>query len=91
MKHIAGLIQEGAITFLKKEYTYLAVFCSLFAIIIYFTAEVNAYPYTTCAFLIGAGTSMVCGYLGMLIAVHTNWKTTYACNESIEAGFHVAY
>lgn len=34
---------------------------------------------------------MVCGYLGMLIAVHTNWKTTYACNESIEAGFHVAY
>jgi H+-translocating diphosphatase len=76
---------------LKKEYTYLAVFCFFFSIIIYFTAEVNAYPYTTVAFLIGAITSMICGYLGMLIAVHTNWRTTYACNISIDDGFHVAF
>jgi inorganic pyrophosphatase len=91
MKHIASLVKSGAITFLKREYTYLAGFCCIFAVIIYFTAEVNSLPYTTCAFLIGAFTSMLCGYLGMLIAVETNWKTTYACNESIEAGFHVAY
>jgi Na+/H+-translocating membrane pyrophosphatase len=67
------------------------VFCAGFAVIIYFTAEANVYPYTTCAFLIGAFTSMLCGYLGMLIAVHTNWKTTYACNISIDEGFHVAF
>jgi inorganic pyrophosphatase len=91
MKHISTLIQSGAITFLKKEYTYLAIFCFFFSIIIYFTAEVNAYPYTTVAFLIGAITSMICGYLGMLIAVHTNWRTTYACNISIDDGFHVAF
>jgi Na+/H+-translocating membrane pyrophosphatase len=91
MKMIAGLISSGSITFLKKEYTYLAAFCTIFAVIIYFTAEVNAYPYTTCAFLIGAITSMLCGYLGMLIAVATNWKVTYACNESVQEGFHVAF
>jgi H+-translocating diphosphatase len=41
--------------------------------------------------LIGAATSMLCGYLGMLIATHTNWRTTYACNISIDDGFHVAF
>ena len=91
MQLIAERIQEGAITFLKKEYLYLTIFCTLFSIIIYFTAEVNAYPYTTVAFLIGAITSMLCGYLGMRIAVHTNWRTTYACNISIDDGFHVAF
>lgn len=91
MKHIASLIKSGAITFLRKEYLYLTIFCSGFAILVYFTAEVNNYPYTTFAFLIGAITSMVCGYIGMLIAVHTNWRTTYACNLSIDDGFHVAF
>lgn len=91
MKHIASLIKSGAITFLKKEYFYLSVFCVAFAILVYFAAEVNPYPYTTVAFLIGAITSMICGYFGMLIAVHTNWRTTYACNLSIDDGFHVAF
>ena len=27
----------------------------------------------------------------MLIAVATNWRTTYACNISIYDGFHVAF
>jgi len=91
MKDIAALIKSGAITFLKKEYLYLCAFCAMFSVIIYFTAEVNSIPYTTMAFLIGATTSMICGYLGMLIAVHTNWRTTYACNISIDDGFHVAF
>lgn len=91
MKDIAALIRSGAITFLKKEYLYLTAFCAVFSVIIYFTAEVNNYPYTTSAFLIGAATSMLCGYLGMLIAVHTNWRTTYACNISIDDGFHMAF
>jgi inorganic pyrophosphatase len=91
MKMIAGLVSSGAITFLKKEYLYLSAFCVVFAVIIYFTAEVNAYPFTTCAFLIGAATSMLCGYLGMLIAVYTNVRTTYACNISIDYGFKIAY
>lgn len=48
-------------------------------------------PYTTIAFYIGAVTSMLAGYIGMLIAVYTNIRTTYACNTSIHDGFHVAF
>ena len=93
MKTIAERIQTGAIEFLKQEYLYLTIFCLVFAVLVFCTADASVgwMPYTTMAFLIGAFTSMLCGYLGMLIAVHTNWRTTYACNISIDDGFHVAF
>jgi len=50
-----------------------------------------AFPYTTTSFIIGAITSMVCGYIGMRIATVTNVKTTYLCNIDIEDGFKVAF
>ncbi len=74
-----------------QEYLYLIIFCICFGVLVYFTAETNVMPYTTVAFLIGAATSMICGYLGMLIAFDTNWRVTYACSSDIDAGFHVAF
>ena len=93
MLKIAALIQDGAITFLQKEYTYLTVFCALFSVLLYFTAEPSGvyFPYTTVAFIIGALTSMACGYIGMRIAVHTNVRTTWGCCSSIDDGFHMAF
>jgi len=49
------------------------------------------FPYTTVAFITGAVTSMLCGYIGMKIATETNVKTTYLCNIDIEQGFRVAF
>jgi inorganic pyrophosphatase len=49
------------------------------------------YLYTTFAFLIGAVTSIVSGYIGMRIAVYTNVRTTLKCAEDISEGFVVAY
>jgi Na+/H+-translocating membrane pyrophosphatase len=56
--------------------------------------ETNLYPgfpYTTFCFLIGAFTSMLAGYIGMMIATTTNVKVTYLCNESIDDGFMAAF
>lgn len=91
MQKIASLIKNGAITFLIREFTYLTVFCLVFSVLIYFTVETTSYPYTTIAFLIGALTSMICGYIGMRIAVHANVRTTYCCCNSLDDGFHVAF
>jgi H(+)-translocating pyrophosphatase len=56
------------------------------------THDQGAYfPYTTFAFLIGAGTSMLCGYIGMKIATECNYKTTYLCNSDKFAGFKCAF
>ena len=93
MLQLAETIKNGSSAFLKKEYSYLGLFCLLFGALIYVTVDLptNFAPYTTMAFFIGAITSMICGLVGMRIAVFTNVRTTYSCNESIEKGFHVAF
>jgi inorganic pyrophosphatase len=91
MALVSARIKSGAITFLRQEYLYLGIFCAVFAVLVYFTAETDWLPFTTVAFLIGASTSMACGYIGMLSAVDTNWRVTYACNMDIDTGFHIAF
>jgi K(+)-stimulated pyrophosphate-energized sodium pump len=97
MLELNTIVKDGAITFLKKEYTALAIFITLFAGVVFAAVDMpwvegnSSFPYTTVAFIIGAITSMLCGYIGMLIATTTNVKTTYLCNIDIEQGFLVAF
>ena len=51
----------------------------------------QAFPFTMTAFIIGACTSMLCGYIGMKIATVCNVKTTYLCNIEQFDGFKVAF
>lgn len=57
-------------------------------------------PYTAFSFLIGSGTSILAGYIGMRIAVYTNTRTTYSCCKGekdsdqikdLSEGFFVAF
>ena len=99
MIRISKLIEDGAITFLRKEYAYLGIFCLAFSVLIYLAVDfptsagqsARYIPYTTMAFYIGAATSMLCGYIGMRIAVYTNVRTTWSCCKSVGDGFHVAF
>lgn len=84
-------IADGANDFLKAEYTYLLLFCAVFAILIGFTVDYHEmsstdkkkpasdFPYTAVSFLIGALTSILAGWIGMTIATYTNARTTYQC------------
>jgi len=49
------------------------------------------FPYTATAFLIGSGTSILAGYIGMRIAVYTNTRTTYNCCIDTHKGFITAF
>lgn len=56
----------------------MAVFCLLFGIVVWLVADgPSQVPYSAISFIIGAVTSIVCGYLGMKIAVYANVRTTY--------------
>jgi len=95
------MIKDGADTFLTKEYTYLSIFCALFAVLLVCTVDMPWvakesgeslwFPYTTFAFLVGAATSMASGLIGMKIATRCNFKTTAACAEDKIAGFKIAF
>merc|ERR1719437_248644 len=42
------------------------------------------------AFVVGAVTSIICGWIGMRIAVYTNVRTTHECWKDLASGFDVA-
>jgi len=85
MEKIAKLISDGSDTFLKTEYKTIGVFIVIFSFILIFTVEKEAGTYyTTFAFLLGAFSSIVAGYIGMWIAVRANVRTTKMCNNTLE-------
>ena len=92
MMEIARLIQDGASTFLREEYLYTGIFIAIFAVIIFFTAEQEAFmPYTTVPFILGAVTSIISGYIGMQIAVRTNVRTAKEARFSLDRAFKTAF
>ncbi len=87
MREIAAAIQEGAKAFLVREYSYLAVFVVVVAIIIGFFLNWQ----TAVAFVVGAIASGAAGYLGMFIAVRANVRTAAAAERSLNDGLRVAF
>ena len=86
------IIEQGAKTFLKEEYTYLAIFMLLFAIFIGVAVERNIGEFWSVgSFLLGGLTSIVSGYIGMAIAVKANVRTAKKCKEGLHEGFVVAF
>jgi len=102
MDFIGVKVTDGAIQFLAQEYLYLGIFSGLFAVVLGLTVDwqemsrptaeaPSNFPYTALAFLVGSGTSILAGYLGMRIAVYTNTRTTFMCCDDIHKGFMVAF
>ena len=64
----------------------MAIYIVAFSfVLLYFTGV----P-TTIAFIVGAVTSILCGWIGMRIAVYTNVRTTHQCWKDLPSGFNVA-
>jgi len=77
MADIAEAIHEGAMAFLKREYTILLVFVIVvFGLLFTFVGHNTSY-----AFLCGAFCSIVAGFTGMKAATHANVRTAQAANE----------
>ena len=92
MEEISRLIREGAHTFLKTQYISISIFCAIFAVIIACVVEKEKYTYyVTCAFILGALTSIASGYIGMWISVRTNVRVSKMANSSLHDAFIVAF
>lgn len=87
MKEISSYIEEGAMAFLKKEYSYLAVFI----VIVFIAILIFLNPKTAIAFLVGACFSIIAGYIGMRIAVKANVRTAQGARKGIKEALSVAF
>lgn len=87
MQEIAGHIHEGAMAFLKKQYTMMAIF--VIVVFILMGAALNWS--TSFCFLVGAICSAAAGYIGMNVATKANVRTTNAAQTSMNSALNVAF
>lgn len=74
MKEISEQIHKGAMTFLEREYSVLAIFILIIALLMGFAISCSA----AIAFVLGAVSSMAAGFIGMKAATRTNVRTSHA-------------
>jgi inorganic pyrophosphatase len=85
---------QGAITFLKSEFAYLAIFVLGFSVFVLCSEHFQGL--TTFAFIVGSITSLLCGYIGMRIATKTNVRVTFLSSgkneeNALSSAFVMAY
>jgi K(+)-stimulated pyrophosphate-energized sodium pump len=104
MQDVAGTIFEGAVAFIRRQYTTIALLALVGALII--TAVITVFETeqvadtrfarfdlgwrTGVAFLVGAACSMASGIIGMYISVRSNVRTAAAARRSLVEAVQVA-
>jgi K(+)-stimulated pyrophosphate-energized sodium pump len=97
MQEVAGMIFEGAMAFLNRQYRTIAVFAILAAAGIGLLLQVleggrtpNIGWQTALAFLLGSGCSAISGFIGMYISVKANLRTAAASQRTLKEALNVS-
>ncbi len=87
MKLISDAVKEGATAFLRREYKTVAmVGIVLFIVLLFFLGI-----WTALGFAIGAIGSALAGYIGMMVTVRSNVRTTQAARKGLQAALGLAF
>src|SRR4051812_3894348 len=105
MREVAGTIHEGAVAFIRRQYSTIGLLAVAGAVIIGIVIYVVETPdvadvpslagipiaaMTGIAFLVGAACSMASGIIGMYISVRSNVRTAAAARHSLVEAVQVA-
>jgi K(+)-stimulated pyrophosphate-energized sodium pump len=88
MQEIAAAIQEGANAYLNRQYTTIGI---VGAVVFVALLVLFQNIWTAGAFVVGAGLSGLAGYIGMLVSVRANVRTTEASRHSLAGGLSMAF
>src|SRR5512133_768089 len=91
MKEIAAYVREGAMAYLRRQYTVVGkvfiILVVLLSVLAFFGIQ---NPFVPVAFLTGGFFSGLCGYLGMRTATYASNRTAWAASKSLNKGLQVA-
>ena len=91
MVELSDAIRTGAMTFLKREYTWVSVFVLIMAALIAVLLDWGQ-PWGAVAYVFGASLSALAGLIGMRVATAANSRTTEAARTGgITAALPVAF
>ncbi len=92
MKRIAGYITDGAMAFLRAEYSKLAWFVVGVAVLLALTSQgSHTSPLIALSFVVGATCSALAGYIGMKVATKANVRTAHAARTGLASALNVAF
>jgi K(+)-stimulated pyrophosphate-energized sodium pump len=101
MKEISGAIKEGASAFIRREYTTLAMFVIVVAIVIaiflpqpiweYGTHDIMLNLQLPIAYMFGSFCSALAGYLGLNVATKANAKVANAAKSGLNKAFPIGF
>ncbi|MEM9422696.1 MAG: sodium-translocating pyrophosphatase, partial [Pseudomonadota bacterium] len=88
MQEIASAIQEGAKAYLNKQYTAIGIVGIVVLVLLYVFFGHWVPPV---GFAIGAALSGAAGYIGMIVSVRANVRTTEASRQGLQQGLDIAF
>jgi len=96
MQAVAGMIYEGAMAFLRRQYQTIGMLAIVTSILIgsligYFGNDFDLGWRTSVAFLVGASMSALSGFIGMYVAVKSNGRTASAARRSLDEAIRVSF
>ena len=94
MAGIAANITEGAMSFLRAEYSILAIFVLIVACLLGYAGSTQgdqSSPLIAVSFALGAICSALAGFIGMKVATKANVRTTHAARTGLGFALEVAF
>ena len=96
MQAISDKIEEGAMAYLARQYKTIAIIAVVIAIIIAVVGFVDDFKdylnyKVAIAFLLGAGCSILSGFIGMKVSVNSNIRTSAAATRSLGEAFQTSF
>ncbi len=86
MQEISDAVREGATAFLNREYKTVAIVCVVLAAALTYLGK-----WTAIGFVLGTFGSALAGYIGMMVTVKANVRTTEAAKSGLQAALSVAF
>ncbi len=92
MQKIQKAIQEGASSYIKKQYSVVAIFFAIVFVLLFILSKRGYLPiFVPFAFLSGGFFSGLAGFIGMKVATQANARTANAAKTSLNKGLQIAF